>query len=120
MTQNVLVVEDDAILRMLATEAIEILGVSVIACECAEQALSVLETCPESVTLVFTDVNMPGAMDGLALTAEILARWQGISVIVTSGKMGVLPNAQGQYLFLPKPWTLESLHLAILARLSKY
>lgn len=95
MTRTVLIVEDDEILRMLATEAREMLGVSVIACEYAAQALSVLETYPKSISLVFTDINMPGAMDGLALTTEILAKWQGIPVIVTSGKMGGLPRISG-------------------------
>lgn len=113
MTLTVLVVEDDDILRSLTVDAISLLGVSVIDCASADEALSILES-SSSIALVMTDVCMPGSMDGLELAKVIWSRWLVLPVIVTSGNKsvpdGMLPS---KAMFLRKPWSLDALHQAV-------
>lgn len=109
---TVLVVEDNDVLRALTAEAISLLGLTVIDCATADEALPVIEILP--ITLVMTDIYMPGSMDGLELAQQIWARWPQISTILTSGNRyiseGMLPaNA----IFLRKPWSLDTLHQAV-------
>lgn len=113
MSPIVLVVEDDEILRSLVVEAISLLGLCVIDCASADEALSRLEG-SSSITLVMTDVCMPGSMDGLELAKVIWSRWPCLPVIITSGDRsmpdGLLPS---HAMFLRKPWTLDVLHQAV-------
>lgn len=110
---TVLLVEGDEILRILTADAISLLGVSVIACASADEALSVLEGL-SPIALVMTDVCMPGSLDGLELAEIIWSRWPAVSVIVTSGNRsisdGLLPT---NAMFIRKPWTLDVLHQAV-------
>ncbi|MGL6244531.1 response regulator [Pseudomonas sp.] len=113
MCPTVLVVEDDEILRSLLVEAISLLGLTVIDCVSADDALCVLEG-STSISLVMTDVCMPGSMDGLDLAKVIWSRWPRLPVIVTSGDRsipdGLMPvNA----MFLRKPSSLDVLHMAV-------
>lgn len=113
MSATVLVVEDDEILRSLTGEAIELLGVCVIGCASADDALPMLEG-SSSIILVMTDICMPGSMDGLELAQLIWVRWPCLPVIITSGNRtvpdGMLPS---HAMFLLKPWTLDVLHHAV-------
>lgn len=113
MSPIVLVVEDDEILRSLVVEAISLLGICVIDCASADDALTMLEG-SSSITLVMTDVCMPGSMDGLELAQVIWSRWPCLPVIITSGDRsipdGLLPS---HAMFLRKPWTLDVLHQAV-------
>lgn len=113
MSPTVLVVEDDEILRSLTVEAVFLLGVSVVECASADDALPVLEG-SSSIALVITDICMPGSMDGLELAKVIWSRWPCLPVIVTSGDItlpdGMLPS---HAMFLRKPWSLDALHQAI-------
>jgi len=68
-----LIEEDDEILRSLTAEAISLLGLTVIDCASADEALVLLES-PTPIALVMTDVCMPGSMVGLALAKVI---WDG-------------------------------------------
>ena len=115
--QVVLVVEDEALIRMHAAEMIRDLGFEVIEAANADQAISVLESSLE-VSVVFTDIQMPGSMDGLRLAAAVRKRWPPVALLVTSGQFrpghGDLPeNAH----FLPKPYMFGELktHLDELA-----
>ena len=107
MSPTVLVVEDDEILRSLTGDAISLLGISVIGCASADDALSKLEG-SSSIVLVMTDICMPGSMDGLELAQVIWSRWPLLPVILTSGDRsipdGMIPPHS---FFLRKPWTLE-------------
>jgi DNA-binding LytR/AlgR family response regulator len=49
----------------------------------ADTALAVLETCSEDVQVLFTDVNMPGSMDGMALAAQVHARWPRVRLLIS-------------------------------------
>jgi CheY-like chemotaxis protein len=100
----VLVVEDEFLLRMHAAEMIEEAGFEVIEAGNADEAIGILEV-RFDITIVFTDIQMPGSMDGLKLAAAIRGRWPPIKIVATSGLVRVgkdeLPEG-GR--FLPKPY----------------
>jgi CheY-like chemotaxis protein len=100
----VLVVEDEALIRMDIVECLEDAGFEVIEAATADQAIEVLER-RDDIRIVFTDVDMPGSMDGLKLAAFVRERWPPIKLIVTSGHVPVgeedLP-ASGR--FFSKPY----------------
>lgn len=79
----VLVVEDEPFIRWDVTDYLRNTGLTVLEAADADQALCVLETC--DVQVVFTDVNMPGSMDGLQLASLIRNRWPCTALIITSG-----------------------------------
>ena len=85
----VLVVDDEAILRLLAADVLEEHGFRVVEAEDAEAALKVLAEQPD-VRVLFTDINMPGPLDGLDLAREVHARWPAIKLVVTSGRLRLL------------------------------
>jgi DNA-binding NtrC family response regulator len=98
---TVLVVEDDFLVRSFAAEVLAENGFGVIEARNAEEALAKLERHPE-VAVLFTDVNMPGALDGLDLAREVASRYPHVSRLVTSGR--IRPNAIEYARFLPKPY----------------
>jgi len=99
----VLVVEDDPLLRMMTAEGLTDSGFTVIEAEDADEAVRLLETRAD-IRVVYTDVEMPGSMDGLKLAALVRDRWPPVEIIVTSGKhtpeINQLPQRS---LFFPKP-----------------
>jgi CheY-like chemotaxis protein len=113
----VLVVEDEAVVRLDAIETLREAGFHVIEAANADEAISILETHPD-IRVVVTDIQMPGSMDGLKLAATIRDRWPPIALIVTSGRVSVqqrdLPE-RGR--FLPKPYSGPRLVEAIQAAL---
>lgn len=80
----VLVVEDEPLLRMHALDVIEDAGFDVVEARSADQAIEILEARLD-IRIVFTDIDMPGSMDGLRLAAAVRSRWPPIHIIVTSG-----------------------------------
>jgi CheY-like chemotaxis protein len=100
----VLIVEDELLLRMNAVEMVGAAGFEVIEAGNADEAIEILETRPD-ITVVFTDIQIPGSMDGLKLARAIRGRWPPIKIIATSGRLSVeeidLPEG-GR--FLPKPY----------------
>jgi CheY-like chemotaxis protein len=81
----VLIVEDEPLIRMGAVEIIEDAGFEVIEAPGADEAVRILE-CRSDIRVVFTDIHMPGSMDGLKLAHAIRHRWPPIRIIVTSGR----------------------------------
>ncbi len=82
---RVLVVDDEPLLRLFNVDMLSEAGFDVLeACD-ADEALLVLEH-TKDIRVVFTDVEMPGPLDGFALADRIGARWPGIGVLVTSGR----------------------------------
>ena len=106
----VLVVEDEHLIRMDTVASLETTGFIVHEAANAADAIRCLELHPE-IRLVFTDVNMPGSMDGLALARYVRGRWPPVKLIVTSGyvkvKEGDLPEGAR---FIEKPYHPE--HIA--------
>jgi CheY-like chemotaxis protein len=74
----VLVVEDDPLLRMLAVEVVEEAGFIAIEARDADEAVILLESRTD-IALLFTDINMPGSMDGLKLAHAVRDRWPPIN-----------------------------------------
>jgi CheY-like chemotaxis protein len=105
----VLVVEDDFLLRMDAVDAVRAAGFEPVEAGNADEALAILEVRPD-IRLVFTDVQMPGSMDGLKLAKFVKDRWPPIKIFATSGLIHVreedLPEG-GR--FLPKPYRPEQI-----------
>jgi two-component system, response regulator PdtaR len=83
---TILVVEDEALLRMYAADFLEENGFSVVEAENADTALKLLET-RDDVRLLFTDVRMPGSCDGMELARKVHARWPHILLVITSGHL---------------------------------
>src|SRR5271170_1053720 len=101
----VLVVEDELLLRMQAVEMIAAAGFEVVEAGNADQAIEILEA-RRDITVVFTDIQMPGSMDGLKLARAVRGRWAPIKMVATSGHVNVgekdLPEG-GR--FLSKPYS---------------
>jgi len=83
---KVLVVEDEMLLRMRAMNIVEDAGFTPIEAANADEALAILES-RSDVDLLFTDIQMPGSMDGLRLAYAVHERWPSIKIILVSGKL---------------------------------
>jgi two-component sensor histidine kinase/CheY-like chemotaxis protein len=83
---NVLIVEDEMMLRMRAVDIVEDAGFSPVEAVNADEALSILES-RSDISLLFTDIQMPGSMDGLKLAHAVHDRWPGIKIILVSGQV---------------------------------
>jgi CheY-like chemotaxis protein len=101
----ILIVEDEALIRLDAADMIREAGFDVVEAANADDAIAILEA-RRDITIVFTDVQMPGSMDGLRLAAAIRGRWPPIKIIATSGNINIgardLPHGG---CFVPKPYT---------------
>ncbi|WP_029581810.1 response regulator [Bradyrhizobium sp. URHD0069] len=101
----VLIVEDEFLLRMDAVDMIAAAGFEVVEAANADEAIEILEA-RRDITVVFTDIQMPGSMDGLKLARAVSGRWPPIKIIATSGQAELretdLPEG-GR--FLPKPYS---------------
>jgi DNA-binding NtrC family response regulator len=84
----VLVVEDDAILRLHALDIVEEAGFTAIEAKNADEAIAILES-RSDIALLFTDINMPGSMDGVKLAHAVRNRWPPIKIVVVSGHVQV-------------------------------
>jgi two-component sensor histidine kinase len=83
---NVLVVEDEMVLRMRAVDIVEDAGFTAVEAANADQALSILEL-RSDISLLFSDIQMPGSMDGLKLAHAVHDRWPSIKIILVSGQV---------------------------------
>jgi two-component sensor histidine kinase/CheY-like chemotaxis protein len=84
----VLVVEDEMLLRMRAVDMVEDAGFNPIEAINADDALAILES-RSDIKLLFTDIQMPGSMDGLKLAYAVHARWPLIKIILVSGQLNL-------------------------------
>jgi CheY-like chemotaxis protein len=82
----VLIVEDDAFVRESVIDWIEDAGFEAVAAANADQAISILES-RSDIRVVFTDIDMPGSMDGLKLAHAVRNRWPPVKLVLTSGQM---------------------------------
>jgi DNA-binding NtrC family response regulator len=100
-----LVVEDDPLLRKLATLVLEDVDLEVIEAVSAEEALAVLRDRGDHVRLLFTDVRLPGHVSGLQLAQTASVMWPEVRILLTSGtspsRLEELPQT---VTFLIKPW----------------
>lgn len=105
----ILIVEDELLIRMNAAEMIEEAGYDVIEAANADEAIAILEVRLD-IRVVFTDIQMPGSMDGLKLAAAVRDRWPPIKIVATSGhhaiRDGELPEGSA---FLQKPYNAATI-----------
>src|SRR4051812_5299200 len=83
---NVLVVEDEMILRMRAVNIVEDAGFCPVEAVNADEAISILES-RSDISLLFSDIQMPGSIDGLKLAHAVHERWPEIKIILVSGQI---------------------------------
>jgi len=82
----VLIVEDEFLLRMEAADMVRAAGFEAVEAANADQAIEILEA-RRDIRVVFTDIQMPGSMDGLKLARAIRGRWPPIKIVATSGRL---------------------------------
>jgi CheY-like chemotaxis protein len=110
---TVLVVEDEPLVRMDVSDQLQDLGFKVIEAANADEAVEMLAANTD-IRVVFTDVDMPGSMDGLKLAAAVRKRWPPIRIIVTSGRRKVLlEDIPADSLFFPKPYSIAVIAAAV-------
>ena len=106
----VFVVDDDPLLRSLAVDVLRDAGFPTLEAASGDEAFVVLQERWRDVHVLFTDVQMPGRLDGIALAEEVHRCWPEINLIVTSGGVRIadedLPD-DGR--FVPKPYRLDAL-----------
>jgi CheY-like chemotaxis protein len=101
----VLVVEDEILIRMNSVDMIRDLGFEVIEAVDADEAVYLLESIP-GIEVVFTDIQMPGSMDGLLLAAFVSDRWPPVALLITSGRERPLAaDMPAGARFIPKPYS---------------
>ncbi len=103
----VLVVDDEPLIRALAAEALEDAGFAVLEAPTGDYALAVLNREP-GIRVLFTDVDMPGELDGFQLARVVQDHHHHVSVIITSGAAqpgpyDMAPDAK----FISKPYSLQ-------------
>lgn len=101
----ILIVEDNAVIRMGAADLVVHAGYEALEASNAEEAIRLLEARTD-IVLVFTDVGMPGTMDGIKLAHHIRNRWPPVKLIVASGRsiMEQSRLPEGSH-FFPKPYS---------------
>ncbi|CAN5366821.1 hypothetical protein BH10PSE1_BH10PSE1_29510 [soil metagenome] len=109
----VLVVEDELMLRMRAVDIVQDAGFESIEAISADEAISILES-RDDISCLFTDIQMPGSMDGLKLAHVTHARWPHIKIILVSGQIAVTEaDAPEDSKFFPKPLEIEQMILEL-------
>ncbi len=102
---HVLLVEDDVSIRALLAEELRDSGLCVVEAANADEGWSYLQA-GGKVDLVFSDIHMPGSMDGLELARRVKAQYPLIKIIITSGNPGPR-NISELGVLLPKPYQLD-------------
>jgi len=111
--RTILVVEDEGLIRCDTSEMLRDKGFAVIEAADAEEALAKVELRPD-ISLLFTDINMPGRMDGLELARCVHRLHPAIRLILTSGKATVCKAEMPDHgEFIPKPYTPQMVSLAV-------
>jgi CheY-like chemotaxis protein len=106
--RNILVVEDEPLLRLVLSSALEDAGYSVLEAGTVLQAIALLSK--YEIDGVMTDVDMPGGLSGLDLVDLISALEKPCRIVVTSGR--TLPadyDLPSAAIFIPKPYVLENI-----------
>ncbi|HEV7909878.1 MAG TPA: response regulator [Methylocella sp.] len=99
----VLIVEDEPFVRLTGADLLAEAGFEVLEAGNADEAMRILEATPE-VRVVFSDVEMPGSLDGLGLARNICQRWPSIGIVLTSGHRIRAETIPRDGKFLAKPY----------------
>ena len=115
---TILVVEDEALIRMVSADVLADAGYRVLEAQDADEAIEIMERA-DHVELLFTDIRMPGSMDGLELASFVHAHWPDVRLLVTSAHRSLsaseIPD-DGR--FVAKPYNLGRLVLEIRSLIS--
>lgn len=104
---HILVVEDEPFILFVMGEHLQDEGFTVSLARNANEALSLLEKNAD-ISLMFTDIDMPGGMNGLALSSMVRDRWPSVKIIITSGQRQVeITEIPDGAMFFSKPYDHE-------------
>ncbi|WP_234889608.1 response regulator [Agrobacterium vitis] len=110
---TVLIVEDEPIIRMTVADDLADAGFNVCEAANASDALVVLSACAD-IRVIFTDIDMPGELNGIEFAHVVRDRWPPIEIIITSGHKRVGPaQMPARSCFFPKPYTHTDIVSAI-------
>ena len=111
---KVLVVDDEALIRMATMQIVEDIGYRAVEAANADEAMETLKR-RSDIAAVMTDINMPGSMDGLALSRTVRDRWPMIGLIITSGRfIAKAVQMPDGVQFIAKPYTPGEITAALL------
>ncbi len=114
---TVLVVEDEVLIRLMVSDELRDAGFRVVEAANADDAMAYLQA-GEPADLVFSDVRMPGSMDGIALAEKLRSDFPRVRIVLTSGHL--LPREiRGGLPFLTKPYELDRLRETLEALLQE-
>jgi CheY-like chemotaxis protein len=106
--KTVLIAEDELLVRIVAVEIFADAGFDVIEADHAEKALETLKSRAADIDLLFTDINMPGRLDGLDLARHVNEAWPDIALLITSGRRPPLTTQMPEgSRFLAKPYASD-------------
>jgi len=108
---TVLLVEDNPDVATVSANLLEQLGYTVRRVENAEAALREIER--DGIDFVFSDIVMPGKMDGLSLARHLRAVRPGLPILLASGYSDAAINVHGDFPILRKPYEIHQLSQAI-------
>ncbi len=109
--KRIVVVEDEFLIRMMLVEMLEDAGYEVVEAESGDVALPLLDT---SVAVLLTDVQLPGALDGLALVRQARLMLPDLPVIYMTGRpASMLATAGGREIFVAKPYQNQDIRDAV-------
>ena len=109
-----LVVDDEPLILLETVDIILDEGYSVVEASTADQAFAFLDR-HSSLQLLFTDVQMPGDLDGFSLARIVAERWPHIRVVIASGAIVPGPgDLPGNAKFIGKPFTAELVHQTLM------
>lgn len=115
----ILVVDDEDDVRQSAIVALEQFGYRVLEARDGAEAIGLLES-RQDIDLLFTDVRMPGEMNGIELAFTVRSRWPSVAIVIVSGffdlKGSSLPTGTS---FLPKPYRFTELKLLVEQQLAR-
>ena len=106
-----LAVDDDAIIRIDACQILEEAGFRCLDADSGDAAVAILAEKHERIVVLFTDVEMPGSVDGFALARHVAERWPHIEIVVSSGRRTPEPGQMPEKAaFITKPFSAEVVH----------
>ncbi|MCJ2079884.1 response regulator [Methylobacterium sp. J-090] len=106
-----LVVEDDGLIRMDIVEILSDAGFRTYEAATSDEGAILLERERQSIVLLFSDVQMPGSLDGFGLARKAAQCWPHISIVVASGHVCPGPNDLPEGVrFIDKPFTAGMVH----------
>lgn len=105
---KVLIVDDNLDLLEIVEQLFQALGYDTITAQNADQALECLSQ-SNDITILFSDVVMPGALDGVALAQTARQRWPHLKIVLASGYAKQQSDIPSEFVFLPKPYRLADI-----------